>query len=75
MRRFPPGGVAVFALLIPALALNVEGAWLAFVGIQRAARDAFDFLAVNRGNPIANNGYGTAHQRDVERLPLAWRSR
>jgi hypothetical protein len=56
------------------VALNVEGAGLAFVGIQRTG-DAFDFLVVNRGDPNANNRYGTAHQRDVERLPLAWRSR
>src|ERR1035438_10457091 len=53
------------------IALQVERAGLALVGIERAARGAGDFLVVDGGDAVAHHRKPTAYQRDVEALPLA----
>ena len=57
------------------VALNVKGTGFTLVGIQRATRDSFDLLVVDHGDAVVDFRDDAAHQRDVERLPLARRSR
>src|ERR1035437_7381515 len=57
------------------IALYVERAGFAFVGIERPARGAGDLLVVDGLDAVANHRQPTAHQRDVEALPLARRAR
>src|ERR1035437_7048623 len=57
------------------IALYVEGAGFAFVGIERAARGAGDLLVIDSLDAVANHRQPTAHQSDVEAFPLARRAR
>src|ERR1035437_9290241 len=57
------------------IALYVERAGFAFVGIERAARGAGDLLVIDSLDAVANHRQPTAHQSDVEAFPLARRAR
>ena len=57
------------------VALNVEGAWFAFVGVQRAAGDSLDLFMVDHRVAVVDYRDDAAHQRDVKRFPLARRAR
>src|SRR6478609_10901541 len=57
------------------VALDIERSRLAFIRIQCAASDAFDFFCIDYFDAIANDGDSTTNERDVERLPFTWRTR
>src|SRR5260221_551230 len=43
------------------IALDVEGAGVAFIRIERAAGDALDFFAVDGGDSVVDHRHGAAH--------------
>ena len=53
------------------VALQEERPGLAFVAVERAAGDPRNFQLVVDRYAVAHHRHSAAHQRDVERLPLA----
>ena len=53
------------------VALDVKGSGLAFVGIERTARDTVNFFVVDGQRAVTNNRYCSSHQGDVKGFPFA----
>ncbi|MNL36730.1 hypothetical protein D3C87_1588330 [compost metagenome] len=53
------------------IALDVERAGLAFVAVQCAARNAWDFLIADHRFAVRHECKHSAHQRNVECVPFA----
>ena len=50
------------------VALNVERSRFAFVGVERAARNALNLFAADSGDAIANHCHGPPDQGDIEHV-------
>src|SRR5271163_2630349 len=54
------------------VALDIERTGLAFVGVERSARNALDFLMIHGEHAVVNDGHRATDEGDIECLPLAW---
>src|SRR5690554_5689537 len=54
------------------ITLQIDRSRFAFVAVQRASRDAWDFLIGNDGYSIGHDRYHSSYQRDFISLPLIW---